>query len=320
MPGGSDTVAIKINNHGQVIGTTVDAGGQRRPFLYSDGVMTTIPGIPAAGTPLDINDSGAIVGQMVASNQVRGFLYSGGVLTDLTSTLDVDWVAPAGINASGQIVGWVRPFDDLRPSYFAFWLSNGVLGLFPRPPGTYYSNPYEINTAGQAAGDLGVFTNATAVLEHAHIFQYDRLIDLGALPGGTYSAARAINDAGHVAGWSGLDYRGPTNLNATHATLYRDGRVLDLGALPGDLNSFAYDLNNADWVVGISESLEEHNRAFLYTDGTLHDLNDLLKKEEPGLELSGATGVNDHGQIVGYGIRNGRLRGFLLTPKKELKP
>src|SRR5262245_49603161 len=67
LPGGSDTVAFKINNRGQVVGTTLDAGGQRRLFLYSDGAMTVISNVP--GTPHDINDAGAIVGSMAVNGE-----------------------------------------------------------------------------------------------------------------------------------------------------------------------------------------------------------------------------------------------------------
>ncbi len=318
LPGGYETVASKINNRGQVVGSTHDAGGFLRPFIYSDGVMTAVP---LVGLGLDINDSGAVVGQYTANNQAHGFLYSGGVVTDLNPLLaGADWVAAAGINAAGQIVGWGGPvMSDLPyPIYPAFWISNGVAAYFPRPNRTYYTTAYEINSAGQAAGDLGVFTNDTGVLQHACILQSDRFIDLGTLPGGHLSAARALNDAGDVVGWSFYGHPPATDIIGVHAALYRHGTVINLGSLPGHASSYAYDINNGGWIVGFCEDEAGTLTAFLHADGAMHDLNGLLK-EETDWKLRWATGINDQGQIVGHGWRGGELRSFLLTPTKKPK-
>ncbi|MBV9274591.1 MAG: hypothetical protein JO333_11905, partial [Verrucomicrobia bacterium] len=53
--------------------------------------------------------------------------------------------------------------------------------------------------------------------------------------------------------------------------------------------------------------------AFLYTAGTVQDLNNLLATN-PGWILQTATGINNAGQIVGYGTINGQIHAFLLTP------
>ncbi len=43
------------------------------------------------------------------------------------------------------------------------------------------------------------------------------------------------------------------------------------------------------------------------------DLNNLLSPGS-GWSLQAATGINDLGQIVGYGMINGNQQAFLLTP------
>ncbi|MCA9298806.1 MAG: hypothetical protein KDA28_07055, partial [Phycisphaerales bacterium] len=54
-------------------------------------------------------------------------------------------------------------------------------------------------------------------------------------------------------------------------------------------------------------------RAVAWVDGEIFDLNTLL---EPGTEWSmlvQATGVNDHGDIVGWGFeRDGSTKGFVI--------
>src|SRR5262249_52696313 len=74
-------------------------------------------------------------------------------------------------------------------------------------------------------------------------------------------------------------------------------------------------INNAGQVVGSSGmagAMATH--AFLYRDGALTDLNDLIPPDA-GWVLSDASGINDAGQIVGYGSHNGFCNhAFLLTP------
>jgi len=49
------------------------------------------------------------------------------------------------------------------------------------------------------------------------------------------------------------------------------------------------------------------------------DLSSLPEVKAAGWsELTEAMGINDHGQIVGYGIRARELRNFLLTPAPPL--
>lgn len=143
--------------------------------------------------------------------------------------------------------------------------------------------------------------------------------DLGTLPGGTYSLARAISENGMVTGWSDLHFGGPDVVNATHAFLFQGGLMTDLGALRGDVSSYGYDVNSVGWVVGVSEGPVETQRAFLYADGKLYDLNDLLPRHS-GWELASAYGVNERGQITGVGFLDGALRAFLLTPDGKSEP
>jgi len=58
-----------------------------------------------------------------------------------------------------------------------------------------------------------------------------------------------------------------------------------------------------------------HPHAFLYTNGSLLDLNSILTASGNGWTLEDATAINTSGQIVGYGINAlGQTDAFLLTP------
>ncbi len=143
-------------------------------------------------------------------------------------------------------------------------------------------------------------------LAFAFLYDKGKLTNLGTLPGDDYSSAMNINDLGQVVGVSG-----DTGVDDGTAFIYdsNTGMTDKSKLLPTDAYSFASDINNKSQVVGYSG-----DRAFLYTDGVMQDLNTLIDKNL-GLTLSGATAINDKGQIVGFGINNRKQRSaFLLTP------
>jgi probable HAF family extracellular repeat protein len=115
-----------------------------------------------------------------------------------------------------------------------------------------------------------------------------RVVDLGTLPGGTFSAAEAVNGRGEVVGQS--DGR---------AVLWRSGQVVDLGT-PAGSASFALDVSEFGEVVGFSQA-GDVLRAFRWQGGgELVDLPPL-----PGDTSSIAFGVNDRGVVVGVSLDAG---------------
>ena len=103
-----------------------------------------------------------------------------------------------------------------------------------------------------------------------------------------------------------------------HAFLYTNGEMLDLGTLGGAYSqaSSALGINDLGRVVGWSASPDWAEHAFLYENGRMTDLNDLIDPES-GWVLTAADDINNLGQIVGEGVRNGQNRAFLLTPVPE---
>jgi probable HAF family extracellular repeat protein len=91
-------------------------------------------------------------------------------------------------------------------------------------------------------------------------------------------------------------------------------KVQDLGTLVGGSRSQAAGINNFDKVVGGSSTSDGFEHAFLYSDGVMRDLNNLIPANS-GWTLTSAEAINGNGSIVGYGNNpDGLQHAFLLRP------
>ena len=87
----------------------------------------------------------------------------------------------------------------------------------------------------------------------------------------------------------------------------------DLGTF-GGLQSSAYAINSAGHIVGEAVDSNNVSRAFLYDGSQMLDLNNLVLPASGWTNLEAAVGINDAGQIAGYGqFAGGVYHAFLLT-------
>lgn len=114
-----------------------------------------------------------------------------------------------------------------------------------------------------------------------------------------FSAGQAINASGQVTGYSTLGDSATVHAFITGAN---GGAMRDLGSLAGEYGtSFGIDINDQGQVIGDSStgSMFGFYRAFI-TDangGTMRDLGALYTGAQT---WSGARGINNQGQVVGY--------------------
>lgn len=295
--GGGRSCPADINSSGQVTGYSWTSIGAQNAFLYSGGTMRDIGTSHSLSQSQGyaINDNGQVVGYYYL-NGYDAFLYNGTTMQDL-GTLGGSTSVASGINGGGQIVGYAQTASGAT---HAFLYSAGKMTDLGTLGGSY-SSAYAINNSGQVVGMAYTTTGSL----HAFLYSAGVMQDIGQFD------AVLINNSGQIAGY---DYY------TGKAYLYFGGQLQDLGNLGISIDR-PFGINNLGQVVGSSYTQSGDQHAFLYSDGVMQDLNNLVQGIPNGCTLAVAEGINDSGQIVAYGpVMSGNTgvdRAFLLTPIPE---
>ncbi|MFO0907146.1 MAG: hypothetical protein U0794_02080 [Isosphaeraceae bacterium] len=318
--GGNQSFALDINNRGQATGNASRVSGSNLPLnaalwsLAAPASPTNLGRLPGADSDFSrgyaINDSGKVVGES-SNNTSRAFLWSNGVMTDL-GTLGGASAVAHDINNLDKVVGIASTGSQSH----AFIWQNGVMTDLGTLGGTL-SRAWGINDAGQIVGISRIAGDATS---HAFLSVGGAMIDLGSLGGPSrFSEALAINSLGLVVGRSTINDSGDQR-----ATLWNGGTISEIGTLTNPSTGSAYrfsranDINKLGLAVGTASTFEGFSgRAFVWDSARgIRDLNDLIAPGS-GWVLTSAEGVNEQGQIVGYGTFGGQTRAFVLTAVPE---
>lgn len=292
------SLAYGINDKGEVVGDK-----ESEAFVWNeiDGVTQLSNDTSYA---LSINSSSQIVG-IVDGKAARWDNYS--ELTILPTINDMAHSTARAINDNGQTVGSSRIVNtyDLRNA--CLWESDGTLIDLGRIWGLH-AEATAINNNGQVVGYLDRFPFSNEIRS----FIWDNvngMRDLATL-GSDILGPSGINDNGQIVG----------TLSNGHAGIWDsvNGNI-DLGTLGTGSTSRAIAINESGKVVGhsrINGSDQEH--AFLYDNGQLLDLNNLLPEDNEWNDLEYAYDINNENQIVGWGYdKRGSMRAFVATPVPE---
>lgn len=310
--GGARSAAFSINNSGQVAGFAETTDGRSQAFVYTDRTLLNLGTLGGSDSyAYRISDSGVVIGRANnAAGKNRAFVSvlnnSLFDISSLDSRLGGSFSAALGVNGSGQIVGYFHTANEHMASRNRVFLYGDHrvtdLGTFGGADGIVTA----INDSGQMVGSYGTEPEADYAARVAFLYSGGRVINLGTL-GGKVTIAADINNAGQVVGYS------QTTRGESHAFIYSAGVLTDLGMLPGGTQSFAYGINRSAQVVGASDSAAASTlHAFLYSAGVMKDLNSLIPANS-GWVLTEARAINNNGQIVGNGIKDGQQRAFLLS-------
>ncbi len=278
---------VDINNKSEVAGMTWTTGYVWRPATgYS---IISLPASTYYFTPAGINDFSQIAGQLDT--------YWGkyGAMKDPAT----GWHTPSNasganaVNAHGEIVGVV---PHTYGGYGTYWAAYDAAPV--QISNARWSSLSDINASGRACGNL----NADDSIDRALTWTLAGGIHyLAPLSGCTNARANEISNANQVVGASWAS-------GGTRPVMW------GAGGTPGDLGGFGGDgealgVNNCDQVVGYSKTTTGDQRAFVYINNQMFDLNTMVPAGTP--TLRSAVAINDLGQIVGAADS---VNGFFLSP------
>jgi probable HAF family extracellular repeat protein len=296
------------------------------PYVWRDGVQTPLPlleGWPGAYA-FGMNNRGDVIGtaNKVATNPAgtADMVYQTPVLwahpdmmpVQLGLLLDGISAAATGINSRQQIVGYASGGPS-GPHPF-LWQKGTMSEL--SYPDTYPGNvgmgqAYAINDKGEIAGVTGLPNPGP--FEATLWDNKGRAHQLGTLGGeAPISFANAINNRTQVVGYS-MTWQ-PGGLR--RAFLWEGVALRVLGTL-GGAQSAACAINNSGQIVGWAFTTAGAQHAFVWEDGQMFDLNDLIPPT-PDYVLVASYHINNQGVISGIAYMAGTTipRGFLLTPER----
>jgi probable HAF family extracellular repeat protein len=336
-----------INEEGWVAGFNNLAGGIQHATFYRDGIVKDLNTLGGPNSEVQwpgLNDRNMVVGfaekaelsplgehwscsaffPSITGHICRGFMWHHGQMTAMP-TLGGDNSFATEVNNRGYVVGWaetaVHDPTCNAPQVLGFravvWHpETGRIHQLRPLPGDSASAATAINDRDQVVGISGACDTAVGGISarRAVMWDHGRVIDIGGLGGTAWNTAMAVNNDGVVVGFA--DSAGDVHGAAPnfHAFVWtRDDGIRDLKTLSGDVLSQALDINNRGQIVGIS--IGATLRAFLYQDGKMYNLQDLMPKGYPNL-LQSAQGINDEGQITGFLSvpSTGQSLAFIATP------
>ena len=315
--------------HGTVLDTLGTLGGPNSivqwPGVSNNGIVAGISETAALDTLHEEWSCTAFL-PSVTGHICVGFVWQDGVMQALP-TLGGKQGFATSVNSVGQVVGWAETsvFDPTcnPPQKLQFrailWDTKKGTKRELRPlPGDSTSAATGINNQGQVVGISGDCDIAVGQLSARHSVLWENGVptNIGDLGGDAWHTPMDIDDAGDVVGFS--NPRGVVGIDFNpHAFLWTKATgIQDLKTLPGDDNSQALGVNSSHQVVGVSSGAL--NRAFLWENGLMQDLNGLVGAGFPDL-LIVAQHINEDGVIVGRALLHGTSIQvpFVATPVSQ---
>jgi len=314
---------------------TVGAGAQSNVEWPNKNNFGLITGITNNGKPDPLGESFSCpaVG-LIPGYSCVAFAWQYGQMTQLPG-LGGDNSIGAGDNDGGQIVGWAENAvhdpscagvsagngaDPPGTQYLQFeaavWQKDrsGNWRVKQLPP--YSTDP---DSAATAINDLGQIVGISGRCDvalgsysaiHSVLWQNGKPINLGSLGGSAWNTPESINNRSVVVGFDNGPndvINGQLQFRFLAYVWTKQSGMVSLGTLPSlsgsgrDAMSEATDINDEGQIVGVSYADYEFDgaRAFIYQNGTMTALNDLIGSASANWDITSTGGINDGGEIAG---------------------
>ena len=179
-----------------------------------------------------------------------------------------------------------------------------------------------INNSGQIVGISGDCDQAVGRLTAKRAVLWDKgsITDIGNLGAELWITPMAINQHGVIVGFGATR---DDDLNGDYLRAFiwtsKDGiKQIDPLPIADHVLSQANGLNERSQVVGISCTVDGDCRGWVWENGALRNLNDILAPGFNGVILN-AQDINDEGEITGraFDPATGEIKTFVAVPVSE---
>lgn len=303
-----------LNNKGDVTGTVGAWGSaEHRAFVRAaDGQFTllgTLGGYASHGS--SINDAGQVAGWSNSSSEIPWGEVSAFVcappdaLTNLGSVTGdpeaSEYAWGYGINSSGHVAVHGEAFALHRA--FLWRPKEGLINLGAL--GFSGASARDVNDLDHV---VGATAHPQTNMEIGFVWKNGEMTPLPTPSQDVGARALAISNSGLIVGVTSNSYLGGPALMWPNAH-----SVVVLPSFAPNAQGVANDVNDAGLIVGSSRLADNEERAAVWFNGEIHDLTARLPTGS-GWILESATAVNNGGQILASGQRDGAPGSVLLTP------
>jgi len=318
-PDASSVQVIDINDAGQMVGQYIDADFNQCAVFWDSNGAPQVLGLPGLGdgSAYAINNHGQIVGSfMDYVNPVAGLIWDAAAPnapTNLSSDPNVN-VSPTAINDNGVVVGG---FGQPAASHAFVWTSaTGLVDYGVNDATVEFEQArwLGVNAAGKLVGNWNVHSSdihATTGMVGTPVVQA-----MSAMAATFPSVATSVNSDGVAVGL-GLAEATPDLVPVIYAA---DGTFSEIPGATFDQGSgCAAAINDAGVIVGsagigTASGCAPGSRAWVYRDGTVYDLYDVVDDHADFTKFQIARAINSAGVIVGTGTTADGIASFVLTP------
>jgi probable HAF family extracellular repeat protein len=264
------------------------------PYSSPDQLVTMATGI---------NNSGTIVGlynQTINNPWTQPGFIRDGIPSAYSSfsypgtETNSNWsFLPISINDNGVIAGSYFLNSSPGNGSFGFIKVGDNYSSFSYPNATF-TYAYGINNSNQVVGFTSDFISFVKDGDNFTSFNYPA--------DGSGTHAYGINDKGQIVG-----VYTATSLSSYYRGFVKDGNNYSSFDLPGN-GAIAYGINNSGQIVGTYQDDRNVKHGFIINGDTITTL------DYPGGLQTEVFGINDNGDIVGYGYAGGNVFGFVASP------
>ena len=305
-----------LTDRGAVVGEWHCLLGPNHAFIWRrEGPPIDLP-MPEGTVQSEVagvNDRGHTVGWLhngVPDNAGHAFFCDGQTTETFLPPPEGNYTSANAIGPDDTIVGRWGDTQHGDPAKEAcLWRGRQFVPL-GSILGTANSEAADINDSGLVTGWM---SDGTIHDTRGFILDGEEVLDIGVITGGYAAVPEAINNCGEVCGTGYIEDEDPPGF-VRHGFFWDGAQMHDIGTIPPFRESFGYDVSDYGQVVGYLYLQNHPYHAFLWQDGAMFDLNNLVPPDFD-LNLEVARAINDEGQIVAITTNDdGMTIAILLSP------